>query len=93
MLRRVVPPQRIPAMLSGRLPHKVEFANHQSLYDKWDFTMDQVIKLLEYEAVGIWTEQEEPVVINQMGVVDSAGKDRLILNGRYINLLPRSVAV
>jgi hypothetical protein len=86
MLRKVVPPARIPEMLSGKLPHQVEFANHQSLYKKWDFTLDQVGKLLEYGAAGIWTESEKPVVINPMGVVDSAGKDRLILNGRYVNL-------
>jgi hypothetical protein len=86
MLRKVVPAKQIPEMLSGRFPHHVEFANHQSLYRKWDFTVDQVGKLMEYGAAGIWTESEQPVVINPMGVVDSAGKDRLILNGRYVNL-------
>jgi hypothetical protein len=73
-------------MLSGKFPHQIEFANHQSLYNKWEFTMDQVGKLLEYGAAGIWTESEPPIVISPMGVVDSAGKDRLILNGRYLNL-------
>lgn len=86
MLRKVVPAKQIPEMLSGRFPHRVEFANHQSLYKKWDFTIDQVEKLMEYGAAGIWTDSEEPVVISPMGVVDSAGKDRLIWNGRYVNL-------
>jgi hypothetical protein len=86
MLQKVVPPQCIQAMLSGRVPHEVEFANHQSLYHKWDFTVDQVKKLIEYGAAGIWAKGEKPIVINPMGVVDSAGKNRLTLNGKYINL-------
>jgi hypothetical protein len=72
MLRKVVPADRIPEMLSGQRPHQVKVANHQSLYKKWDFTVDQVGKLMEYGAAGIWTEKEKPVVINPMGVVDSA---------------------
>jgi hypothetical protein len=86
MFRKVVPAKQIPEMLSGRFPHRVGFANHQSLYKKWNFTIDQVEKLMEYGAAGIWTDSEEPVVISPMGVVDSAGKDRLIWNGRYVNL-------
>jgi hypothetical protein len=75
MLRKVVPAKQIPKMLLGRFPHQVEFANHQSLYKKWDFTVDQVGKLMEYGAAGIWTKSELPVVISPMGVVDSAGND------------------
>jgi hypothetical protein len=86
MLRKVVPAKQIPEMLSGRFPHRVGFANHQFLYKKWDFTIDHVEKIMEYGAAGIWTDSEEPVVISPMGVVDSAGKDRLIWNGRYVNL-------
>lgn len=86
MLRRVVPAGKIPEMLEGKLPHRVAFANHQSLYDKWEFTMDQTAKLTEYGAAGIWEGEEEPEVINPMEVVDSAGKDRLICNGMYPNL-------
>jgi hypothetical protein len=41
---------------------------------------------VEYGAAGIWTEKEDPVVINPMGVADSAGKDRLICNMKYVNL-------
>lgn len=86
MLKKVVRPERIPELLSQKLPHQVEFTNHQSLYKKWDFTSDQTVKLLEYGAAGIWTETEYPTVINPMGVVDSAGKDRLICNMKYPNL-------
>jgi hypothetical protein len=40
MLRRVVAGEEIPRLLSGKLPHRVAFANHQSLYS------DQVQKLV-----------------------------------------------
>jgi hypothetical protein len=45
-----------------------------------------VIKLIETDSAGIWKEEEPPVVINPMGVADSAGKDRLICNMKYPNL-------
>jgi hypothetical protein len=86
MLRKVVPPGQVQSMLSGRVPHQIEFANHKSLYTMWDFTSDQAAKVIEDGAAGIWTEAEPPVVINPMGVVDLAGKDRLICNMRYPNL-------
>jgi hypothetical protein len=41
---------------------------------------------MEADAAGIWDEEEPPVVIHPMGVVDSAGKDRMIVNGRYLNM-------
>jgi hypothetical protein len=86
MLRKVVPWKQIPAMLSGRTPHRVEFSNHQSLYIKWEFSQEQVAKLVETDAAGIWEEADPPKVINPMGVADSAGKDRLICNMKYPNL-------
>jgi hypothetical protein len=86
MLRKVVHADRIPELLSGKLPHRIEFSNHQSLYRKWGFASDQTAKLVEYGAAGIWSEKEEPIVINPMGIADSAGKDRLICNARYPNL-------
>jgi hypothetical protein len=42
--------------------------------------------LVESGATAIWTRPELPMIIHPMGVVDSAGKDRMILNGRYLNL-------
>jgi hypothetical protein len=86
MLRKVVPASRIPEMLEGKYPHRFEFAKHQSLYEMWDFASDQTFKLVQYGAAGIWTEKEYPIVINPMGAVESAGKDRLICNDRYLNL-------
>jgi hypothetical protein len=53
MLRKVAAKDQIHKLLTGRLPHRVHFANHQSLYDKWEFTSDQVVKLIEAGAAGI----------------------------------------
>jgi hypothetical protein len=86
MLRRVVPKGEVQHYLSGRFPHLIQFANHQSFYDKGGFSSDQVVKLVEAGAAGIWSDREEPEIIHPMGVADSAGRDRLILNGRYLNL-------
>jgi hypothetical protein len=40
---------------------------------------------VEYGAAGIWTNPEPPIVINPLGVVESAGKQRMIVNGRVVN--------
>jgi hypothetical protein len=86
MLSKLVPGKEIPELLKGRFPHRVEFKNHQSLFRKWGFSSKQIVNLLEADAAGIWDEPELPIIIHPMGVVDSAGKDRMIVNGRYLNL-------
>jgi hypothetical protein len=86
MLAKIVPGREIPGLLRGKLPHQVEFQNHRSLYRKWGFSSEQIVKLLEADAAGIWEKPEPPIIIHPMGVVDSAGKDRMIVNGRYLNL-------
>jgi hypothetical protein len=86
MLRRVNKPSEIPAYLSGKYPHQVEFQNHRSFYQNWGFSSDQVEKMVEWGAVGIWEGPEAPIVINPMGVVESAGKPRAICNAMYPNL-------
>jgi hypothetical protein len=87
MLRKVVPKGQISTMLSGKFPHRVEFENHRSFYTNWPFSSDQIQKLVQYGAAGIWDFEEPPVIIHPMGVVLSAGKERMIVNGRYLNLL------
>jgi hypothetical protein len=85
MLSKLVPGKEIPNLLTGRFSHQIEFRNHQSLFRKWGFSSEQIVKLLEADAAGIWDRPEVPIVIHPMGVVDSAGKDRMIVNGRYLN--------
>jgi hypothetical protein len=86
MLKMVVRSSEVPRMLSGRTPHPIAFQNHQSLYTNWDFSKDQIYKLVQWGATWIWVGPEPPVVINPMGIADSAGKQRLIFNMRYPNL-------
>jgi hypothetical protein len=86
MLRKVMPAERINEFLSGKIPHQIEFKNHRSLYKKWKFSSEQAFKLVEAGAVGIWDRPELPMIIHPMGVVDSAGKDMMIVNARYLNL-------
>jgi hypothetical protein len=86
MLRRVVEPSEIPTYLSGRSPHQVEFHNHKSFYQNWGFSSDQVEKMVEWGAVEIREGPELPVVINPMGVIESAEKQRAIRNAMYPNL-------
>jgi hypothetical protein len=86
MLRKIVPAERIDEYLLRKYPHPIQFKNHRSLYKKWGFSSGQIFKLVEADATGIWQGPEPPIIIHPMGVVDSAGKDRMIVNGRYLNL-------
>lgn len=87
MLKKVVPAGDIPALLSGQFPHPVQFENHQSFYDNWEFSSEAVNKLLLWSAASETPPgTEQPVVILPLGVADPAGKARLICNARYVNL-------
>jgi hypothetical protein len=87
MLARVVPKGQVEIYLSGKYPHKVQFANHRSFYANWGFSKGEIEKLVLWEAASIWDYANgDPQVINPMGVADSAGKQRLIINGKYVNL-------
>jgi hypothetical protein len=87
MLRRVVSKEQVGIMLEGKLPHKVEFANHRSFYTNWGFSKGEIEKLVVWGAASIWDDSEgEPEVISPLGVADSAGKQRLIINEKYVNL-------
>jgi hypothetical protein len=91
MLAKVMPRKENPRYLSSKCPGPVAFDNHQSLYTNWGFSSDQIQKLVEYGAAGIWDKAEPPVVINPLGVVDSAGKQRMIVNGRVTNAFLRAL--
>jgi hypothetical protein len=87
MLKRQVPESQIPHMLSGTLPHPVQFENHKSFYDNSEFALGEVAKLILWSAGTIVQEGEEfPIVIHPLGVAFTGGKGRLIVNARYCNL-------
>ena len=86
MLTKTVGGRDVGQFLTGRRPHRIEFPNHRSFYDRWEFSEGEIRENLKSGAVGIWPEGgEPPEVISPMGVVESAGKERLICNDRYVN--------
>jgi hypothetical protein len=92
MLRKVVPNQRVEPMLEGKYPHQITFQNHRSLYLNWGFSRGELRKLVIWGVASIWNyEDGKSVVINPLGVAESAGKLRLICNARYINLFLESL--
>lgn len=87
MLAKVVGPARVQDFLTGNRPHRVRFPNHASFYKHWEFSQAEIRKNLKSGAVGVWLKEwGPPEVISPMGVVESAGKLRLICNDRYLNM-------
>jgi hypothetical protein len=86
LLRHAVPPQQVEAYLKGELPHQIAFKNHRSFYTHWPFAVDAVEKLVITETAHLYGPTEgRPKVINPLGVALNADKERLVLNGMYIN--------
>lgn len=78
--------------LTGAKPHRIQFPNHGSFYKNWDFAETEIRKNLKSGAIAPWPETwGEPEVISPMGVVESAGKLRLICNDRYLNLFLKPI--
>lgn len=92
MLSKVVGPGRVSQYLTGQRPHRIAFPNHKSFYDHFDFVVGETRKNLESGAVAVWPDgAEPPEIIHPMGVVDSAGKRRLICNDRYLNIFLKHI--
>lgn len=92
MLEKVVGQERVDAYLTGVRPKRIEFPNHRSFYDRWEFAEGEIRKNLKSGAVAIWPQGKElPEVISPMGVVESAGKERLICNDRYLNAFLKQI--
>jgi hypothetical protein len=53
MLRKVIPRGKVESYLSEKLPHRVEFENHRSLYSNWGFSKEEVEKLMIWGAASI----------------------------------------
>jgi hypothetical protein len=85
MPKRVVAPGRVESMLEGRVPHKVEFANHKSFYNNLPFAVGEVVKMVINATLTVYRPGErKPKVVNPLGVVNLP-QGRLVLNGRYVN--------
>lgn len=85
-LRRAVPKDKVEEFLSGKLPHEIEFQNHQSVYDHYPFTVKAVNNLVITGTAHLYSPGEgKPKVVNPLGVALNSDKERLVLNGIYIN--------
>jgi hypothetical protein len=85
MLRQAVGPGKVESMLTGQIPHQVEFANHRSFYDNLSFGVGEVVKLVVNGTLTVYRpEDRKPKVVNPLGVVNLP-QGRLVLNGRYPN--------
>jgi hypothetical protein len=92
MLKRKVPAEDIPHMLSGDRPHPIIFDNHKSFYDNWEFAIGEATKfVLSSAASGVGEGDKMPLVILPLGVAFTGGKGRLIVNGRYCNLFMKQL--
>lgn len=70
----------------GTPPHKIEFRNHRSFYEHWDFSVGVVEKLDISGTAHLYGPTEgKPKVINPLGVALNGTSERLVLNGMYIN--------
>lgn len=87
MLKKEYPGRDPNEFLTGNRPHQVAFRNHQSFYRHWEFSSAELLKLLLWGAIEIVKPGDEPVVVvSPLGVADQDGKERLFLNGRYVNI-------
>lgn len=92
MLSKVVGAGKVRKFLRGKRPQRIEFPNHKSFFDHLEFAVGETRKNLESGAVGVWPEGgDPPEIIHPMGVVESAGKKRLICNDRYLNVFLKQI--
>jgi hypothetical protein len=86
LLGHSVPKGQVEELLWGVLPHEIELKNHQSVYKHWPFAVDAVEKLVITNTAYLYGRSEgKPKVVNPLGVALNADKERLVLNGMYIN--------
>jgi hypothetical protein len=86
LLRHAVPKGQVEAYLKGTIPRKIEFQNHRSFYEHWDFSVGAVEKLVVSGTAHLYGRSEgKPKVTNPLGVALNGTSERLVLNGMYIN--------
>jgi hypothetical protein len=86
LLRHAVPKGQVEAYLKGEIPHQIEFQNHRSVYEHWDFVVGAVEKLVVSGTAHLYGRAEgKPKVVNPLGVALNGATERLVLNGMYSN--------
>ncbi|GAQ82637.1 putative Reverse transcriptase [Klebsormidium nitens] len=92
MLARTVGAAEVDAMLTGQVPHPVEFDNHRSFYDNSEFAVGEVVKMVVNRTLEVYGPSDgKPKVVNPLGVVNLP-KGRLVVNARYVNLFSKRQA-
>jgi hypothetical protein len=90
MLKRVVRKARVEKWLSGQVSHPVELPIHRLFYKNSEFAIQTVGKMLVNSTVRLYGERErKPKVVNHLGVANLP-KDRLVLDGSYINAFTKA---
>jgi hypothetical protein len=86
LLRHAVPKGQVEAFLKGVLPHEIIFQNHKSVHDHWNFVVEATEKLVVTGTAHLYGPAEgRPKVVNLVGVALNGIRERLVLNGMYIN--------
>jgi hypothetical protein len=71
MLARKASLEKVEELLSGSVPHQVEFENHKSFYENLEFGVGEVYKMVTNQTLKVYA----PCVAN-------LPKERLLLNGK-----------
>jgi hypothetical protein len=86
LLRRTVPKGQVETYLSGTVPPETEFQNHLSVYEHLPFSVKAVRNLVVTGTSHMYSpEDKKPKVVNPLGVALNRDKERLVLNGMFIN--------
>jgi hypothetical protein len=92
MLKRVMTTQQAESFLQAKYPGRVEFRNHRSFYDHWDFASGEVVNLFTVAAATLLPiGAERPVLVHPFGVASTAGKNRLICDARALNIFLKNL--
>ena len=86
-LAKTVGVEQVQSYLDCEHPQQVQFANCVSCSYSSDFVYKQREELLASGALVPWVSVRRPCIVNGLGVVKNhKGKQRLILDCRYLNL-------
>jgi hypothetical protein len=68
LLRQAVPKNQVENFLSGKVPHEIEFQNHQSVYQHLPFSIKTVKNLVVTGTAHLYSPKEgKPKVVNPWG--------------------------
>jgi hypothetical protein len=88
MLGRVMRPSEVEKYLLNQRPDPVEFHNHRSFYEHWDFSSGEIENLIRVRAGSLLPKgAPKPIIVHPFGVALPASKRRLICDARALNLV------